>query len=112
MPGQINDPSMDLGAGIGGPGFGEDASIDPTQVDEQGDVQGADDQAGDPTQAQGDEGSDESGSDAPPWAKKSSRVFVTDKGYLLNEAEYRNHLAIKTASNPKAMAAYIKESRR
>ena len=110
MPGEVGtggpDTADDFGAGIGEAGFGEDAPVDPQDIGEEGDVQDADDEA-----AEGDD-ADDGDDNAPPWAKKSSRQFVTEKGYILSEAEYRNHLLIKNASNPKAMAAMIKEARR
>lgn len=124
MPGQIGG-GADLGAGIGGPGFGEDAPIDPTQVDEEGNVADADSEA-DPDAAPGadqdgaaDDGAEDedSGGDGSPWAKKSSlspmgeRLYRTAKGHWLTEHEYRNHLAISNASNPRQMAAMIKEAR-
>lgn len=99
MPGQIGtdqgmgmDPNADPGM-MGAP-------VDPSAVGEDGEVPEEDPEAG------GDEGDN-----APPWAKESS-LFVTASGHALPAEEYRNHLLIKHADNPREMARKIKESRR
>lgn len=100
MPGQIGtdqgmgmDPAADPAA-MGAP-------VDPSAVGDDGEVPD-----------EGDAGDEEDeGDSAPPWAKESS-LFVTASGHALPPEEYKYHLLIKNAANPREMARKIKESRR
>lgn len=112
MPGQIGtdqgmgmDPNADpAAAGAGAPvppGQNDpNAPVDPSQVDQDGDVSAGDDQDDD------SESDDDSG---PPWAKKS---FRTAAGHRLPPDEYLRHLAIRFAVDKPAVVAAIKEDRR
>jgi hypothetical protein len=95
MPGQVGvDPS---GAGMD-PNAMAGAPVDPSQVDDQGDVPpqfgGGDEEPenGDDDSAEGQE---EEEDNAPPWAKNSYR---TVRGDFLSEDEYVRHIALMAAS--------------
>ena len=98
MPGQI---APDMAGGAIPP---EQGPMDPAELGEDGEVP-----TEDPSEL-GEEPEEEDEDDAPPWAKKSS-LFVTASGHALTPEEYRNHLAIKAAANPRQMAAQIKARR-
>ena len=107
MPGQIN---------AGDPGGLP--PVDPSQMDENGEVPpGQDDGSGFPPGQGGDDQDDsdddsddeEDDDNAPPWAKKS---FRTTAGRRLSGDDYVRHLAIRYAGDRPAMAARIKEERK
>lgn len=107
MPGEIGQGPMPPGGDPGqDPNADPNAPVDPSQMDDQGNVPPADD----PTASDDDSGGEDQDS-APPWVKKSSRTFVTDRGHVLGARDYARHLAIKHAPDPRAMAAQIKEER-
>lgn len=119
------DPNAMTGGPMGDPGYG--GSLIPGGAgapggDEDGDgdddappwaKDGDDDDSGN----EGDDDDTEAevgGKKKPPFGKKSSRQTVcyrTANGGLLPPQEYMKHLAIKTARDPNAMAARIKQER-
>lgn len=100
MPGQIGagaDPMDPMGGGM--------PPVDPSQVDEEGEVP-----PGEEDPAEGDEEGDEEGDDAPPWAKQSS-LLRTPEGHLITADDFRRRLAIRHASDSARMAKVVKETR-
>lgn len=111
MPGQVEQPGMDGGAGGFPPGGDEEGGDEDAPPWAQDGGQGYPDDAA--AAKEGDQapvGDDDDDDQAPPFAKKSS-AFRTATGAVLDEDDYARHLAIRLAPDRDAMIARIREER-
>lgn len=122
MMGGDPNATVDDGSGYGGqliPGGGAGAAPDDADGDGDGNPfadggPGADDEGAAPSGGDDEDTEAEvGGKKKPPFTKKkSSRMYRTASGAVVSETEFLRHLAIKTARDPNAMAARIKQERR
>jgi DNA-directed RNA polymerase subunit RPC12/RpoP len=110
MPGNIGtDPTGASGGVPGDPGMNGMPPVDPSAVDQDGNVPpGADqgeDEEGDADSAEDQEDEEDN---APPWAKKS---FRTTTGQALPEDDFVRHLAIRHSVDRSTMVGLVRQSR-
>jgi DNA-directed RNA polymerase subunit M/transcription elongation factor TFIIS len=111
MPGQVEQPGMDGGAGGLPPGDDEQGGDEDAPPWAQDGGQGyPDDAAAAKEGEQAPPGDDDDDNQPPPFAKKSS-AFRTATGAVLSEDDYARHLAIRLAPDRDAMIARIREER-